>query len=97
MTEDFAADAFNYLLDDMDAGDRHAFEGRLARFPAARIALIECAEALTMLHRQAADVSFFGRMMEFDGQPRLAETKEAGQDGLFWSTPKSPQRVARHV
>lgn len=97
MTEDFAADAFDYLLDDMDVGDRRAFEGCLARFPAARVALIECADALAMLRRQAADVPFFGRVMDFDFHPLLAETKEVTRTNLHRGVSKPPQSVARHV
>jgi hypothetical protein len=97
MTEDFAADAFSYLLDDMDGGDRRAFEGRLARFPAARIALSECADALTMLRRQAADVPFFGRVTDFDFHPLLAGAKEDGRNNFNRGASKPPQSVTRHV
>jgi hypothetical protein len=97
MTEDFAADAINYLLDDMDVIDRRAFEGRLARFPAARVALIECADALTMLRRQAADVPFFGRMMDFDFHLLPVEANEAGRNDFHRGVNKPPQRATRHV
>jgi hypothetical protein len=97
MTEDFAADAFNYLLDDMDVGDRRAFEGRLARFPAARVALIECSDALTMLRRQAADIPFFGRMMDFDLHPLAATATKTGRNDSRRGASKPPHGAARHV
>jgi hypothetical protein len=81
----------------MDVVARHAFEGRLARFPAARIALIECADALTMLRRQAADLPFFGRMMDFDFPLLFAETKDAGRNDMSQGVSKPPQRATRHV
>ena len=46
MTEDFNTEAFRYLLDQLDAGDRAAFEAQLARDPVAREALKACADSV---------------------------------------------------
>ncbi len=54
MTEDFNPDAFRYLLDELDAGERAAFESRLARDPAARLALADCAAAVAQFALESA-------------------------------------------
>lgn len=46
MTEDFEIEALQYLLHEMDASRRAAFEARLARDPMARAALKSCGDAL---------------------------------------------------
>ncbi len=46
MTEDFETEALHYLLDEMDAPRRAAFEEELARDPGARATLKTCADAL---------------------------------------------------
>lgn len=65
MTKDFFdTEALRYLLDEMSATQRTTFEDQLTRYPAARIALEECADAMSMLRRQAVDLPFFGGAVE---------------------------------
>lgn len=60
MTKEFETDALHYLLDEMDAAQRGAFEETLRRFPAAQLALHDCSDLLGTLRRQALDLPFFG-------------------------------------
>lgn len=46
MNDTFETEALRYLLNEMEAGDRAAFEARLERDPAARVALKSCADAM---------------------------------------------------
>ena len=46
MNDTFETEALRYLLNEMDAGDRAAFQARLERDPAARVALKSCADAM---------------------------------------------------
>jgi hypothetical protein len=50
----------HYVLGEMDEPQRAAFEDKLARFPSARAAVIDCGESLAALRRQAVEVPFFG-------------------------------------
>jgi hypothetical protein len=63
MTKDFDNDALYYLLDEMDAPQRLAFEDKLTRFPGARVALHNCADLLRALRHQALDFPFFGEIV----------------------------------
>lgn len=65
MTKDFFdTEALRYLLGEMDSSQRSTFEEQLTRYPAARIALEECADVMSMLRRQAVDLPFFGGAVE---------------------------------
>lgn len=54
MTEEFEFDALEFLLDQMDAGRRAAFEQRLAHDPAAAAAFKSCADAFAGFACEAA-------------------------------------------
>jgi anti-sigma-K factor RskA len=69
MTEEFEIDALHYLLDEMDAGQRAAFEEQLARDPAARTALQMCAESVS---RFACDAAPAEPMSAIDQRATLA-------------------------
>ncbi len=60
MIKEFENQALRYVLGDMDADQRAAFEETLTRFPAARAAVADCGESLAALRRQAVEVPFFG-------------------------------------
>lgn len=60
----FDAEALRYLLGEMTPEQRAAFGEQLNRYPAARIALEECADAMNMLRSQAIDLPFFGGFVE---------------------------------
>lgn len=73
----FEAEALRYVLDEMDASQRAAFADQLTRYPAARIALEECADALTVVRRQPAELPVFAGFLETElnrvfGTPRVS-------------------------
>ncbi len=60
MISTFENEALDYLLDDLAAPQRHRFEEQLTRYPAARIALEQCADLLAMVRRQATEFPSLG-------------------------------------
>lgn len=97
MTEDFFTEALDYLLDDMDARRRLAFEERMTRFPAARAAVAECAESISMLRRQALEVPFFGRVVRAEIAHVMSAAREKARGDLHRGAYKLRQLVARHA
>lgn len=87
MTDEFEIEALHYLLDEMDVGERAAFEAQLARDPSARTALKECAESLTRFACEAAPAE---PMAAIDQRSTLAailaETKETVQPAAHVAT-----------
>lgn len=69
MTEEFETDALHYLLGEMDAPQRAAFEEQLARDPGARAVLKSCADALG---RFACDTAPAEPMTAMDQRAALA-------------------------
>lgn len=60
MISTFENEALDYLLDDLAAPRRRQFEEQLTRYPAARIALEQCADLLAMVRRQATEFPSLG-------------------------------------
>lgn len=83
MTKDFSDTALNYLLDEMDAGQRITFEEQLTRYPGARIALEECADSLSMLRRQAPDLPFFSGLIG-EEVARLIQDSQTNAKHHLW-------------
>ncbi|HWL15013.1 MAG TPA: hypothetical protein VNR00_05365 [Opitutus sp.] len=69
MTDDFENDALQYLLNEMDATRREAFEQQLARDPQARRALQACADSVAQFAGEAAPPE---PMSAFDQRTALA-------------------------
>lgn len=86
MTDDFETEALHYLLGEMDAARRTAFEERLAREPAARTALKECTDALG---RFACDAAPAEPLAPFEQRKVLA--------AIMATTHKSPPAPARRT
>ena len=76
MSEPFEIQAHDYLLNQMEAARRRAFEEELQRNPAARAALKACAQALAGF---ACDVAGAEAMSAADHQAALAAIVEATQ------------------
>lgn len=86
MTEDFETEALHYLLGEMDASRRTAFEERLGRDAAVRAALKECADALG---RFACDAAPAEPMAPFEQRKVLA--------AIMATTHQSPPTPARKM
>lgn len=65
MIKTFENEALDYLLDDLEAPRRRRFEEQLTRYPAARIALEQCADLLATVRRQATEFPRLGSPVPF--------------------------------
>lgn len=94
MTEQFETEALGYLLDDLDAERRGAFEEKLAREPSARASVDCLADSLTVLRRQARDLPSFGGFVHAEVELMLEATVEKPRRQLWRGLQKIRQFVA---